>query len=108
MRPLSQIWSQNARLAGDYAASGTFDIAMQLLNQQIGVVNFEPLQPQFLQLAGSAWTATSGLATLPSLLNPIHRNFAYAAMALPSWNIQSNKDLRQRPLYSRVLIVIVC
>jgi hypothetical protein len=77
-----QIWAQNAKLAGDYAASGTFDVAMQLLNQQIGAVNFEPLQAQFMQLATGAWTASTGLATLPALLNPIHRNFAYAVLLL--------------------------
>lgn len=48
-----------------------------MLNTQIGVVNFEPLKPHLMELAGGVWTATSGLATLPSLLNPVHRNWAY-------------------------------
>ena len=43
------IWVTNSSLAGDHAAAGSFETAMQLLNRQIGIVNFAPLKGAFLQ-----------------------------------------------------------
>ncbi|KAJ8423116.1 hypothetical protein Cgig2_027330 [Carnegiea gigantea] len=52
--PVSQIWIQKSSLAAEQAAAGNFDTAMRLLNRQLGIKNFAPLKPMFLDLhAGS-------------------------------------------------------
>jgi coatomer protein complex subunit alpha (xenin) len=43
-------WVRNSNVAAGYVAAGAFDTAAQLLNRQVGVVNFEPLRPRFLQV----------------------------------------------------------
>lgn len=58
------LWVANSSLAGDHAAAGSFETAMQLLNRQIGIVNFAPLKGSFLQ----AYTgARCVVPTLPHL-----------------------------------------
>jgi coatomer subunit alpha len=58
------LWVANSSLAGDHAAAGSFETAMQLLNRQIGIVNFAPLKGAFLQ----AYTgARCAIPTLPHL-----------------------------------------
>ncbi|KAJ3148100.1 hypothetical protein HDU89_004946 [Geranomyces variabilis] len=52
--PFSDSWVRNSGLAADHAAAGSFESAMQLLNRQIGAVNFAPLQPLFIR----AWQAS--------------------------------------------------
>ncbi|OAY82192.1 coatomer subunit alpha-1 [Ananas comosus] len=48
--PVSQIWINKSSLAGEHAASGNFDTAMRLLNRQLGIKNFAPLKPLFMDL----------------------------------------------------------
>lgn len=43
-------WLRNSKVAAGYAAAGAFDTAAQILNRQVGVVNFEPLRSRFLQV----------------------------------------------------------
>eukprot|EP01105_Mastigella_eilhardi_P021820 TRINITY_DN5311_c0_g1_i1.p1 TRINITY_DN5311_c0_g1~~TRINITY_DN5311_c0_g1_i1.p1 ORF type:complete len:1263 (-),score=380.06 TRINITY_DN5311_c0_g1_i1:95-3883(-) len=69
--PTGEIWCRNSQLAADHAAAGSFLTAMRLLNKQVGVVNFAPLRPLFLQLyMGSqvSLPCVSALAGLPSAL----------------------------------------
>ncbi|KAL9231674.1 hypothetical protein vseg_006869 [Gypsophila vaccaria] len=52
--PVSQIWTQKSSLAAEHAAVGNFDTAMRLLSRQLGIKNFAPLKPMFVDLhAGS-------------------------------------------------------
>eukprot|EP00124_Ichthyophonus_hoferi_P001771 Ihof_evm4s102 gene=Ihof_evmTU4s102 len=76
--PYTQIWASNSILAGEHVAAGSFDTAMQLLNSQIGVVNFEPLKPHFLAMVSGTHTAITGLPQLPAMMQPIHRNYMEA------------------------------
>ncbi|KAF9079057.1 hypothetical protein BGX27_007150, partial [Mortierella sp. AM989] len=46
----TEIWCQNSPLAADHVAAGAFESAMQLLNRQVGAVNFEPLKDHFLSI----------------------------------------------------------
>ena len=46
----AELWSRNSPLAADHVAAGSFESAMQLLNRQVGAVNFEPLKPRFLEI----------------------------------------------------------
>jgi coatomer protein complex subunit alpha (xenin) len=46
---------------------------VQLLNQQVGVVNFEPLKPFFMSLFMGAHCTFGGVATAPPLSSPLQR-----------------------------------
>lgn len=48
--PTKTQWTQNSSLPADFVAAGAFDQAMAMLNKQIGVVNFEPFKPYFMQV----------------------------------------------------------
>ncbi|KAK7435504.1 hypothetical protein VKT23_019626 [Stygiomarasmius scandens] len=68
------LWVRNSPLAADHVAAGSFESAMQLLNRQLGVVNFEPLKPLFLSIYRSSHTYLSPVASLPPLHLHIRRN----------------------------------
>lgn len=59
--PGSAKWTQRSALAGEHAAAGAFDTAMRLLNRQLGVCNFEPLKPLFLDVAAASHCAVPTL-----------------------------------------------
>lgn len=46
----ADLWARNSPLAVDHVAGGSFESAMQLLNRQVGAVNFAPLKPRFLEV----------------------------------------------------------
>jgi len=71
----SEIWVRNSNLAADHIAAGAFESAMQLLNQQVGIVNFAPLKPIFFQIYYGSRTAFSENASVTSQLYPVHRNW---------------------------------
>lgn len=63
----SELWLRNSPLAADHVAAGSFETAMQLLNRQVGAVDFSPLKALFLStyLASRAYLPAS--ACLPPL-----------------------------------------
>lgn len=67
-------WARNSPLAADHVAAGSFESAMQLLNRQIGAVNFEPLKPRFLEIYTASKTYLPANAGLPSIVNYVRRN----------------------------------
>ena len=67
-------WSRNSPLAADHVAAGSFETAMQLLNRQIGAVNFEPLKPRFMEIYTASKTYLPASASLPSIVNYVRRN----------------------------------
>ena len=67
-------WARNSPIAADHAAAGSFETAMQLLNRQVGAVNFEPLKPRFLEIFQATRTYLPASAGLPSLINHVRRN----------------------------------
>eukprot|EP01135_Chromosphaera_perkinsii_P004839 Nk52_evm3s299 gene=Nk52_evmTU3s299 len=76
-----KIWSQNSpHLAGDQVAAGAFDTAMHILNTQIGIVNFEPLKPIFMQVYESCRTSMNTSASVPSIVYHVHRNYSDAGL----------------------------
>ncbi|OLL22528.1 putative coatomer subunit alpha [Neolecta irregularis DAH-3] len=67
----ADLWVRNSPLAVDHVAAGSFESAMQLLNRQVGVVNFVPLKPYFLNVYQASRTylpANAGLEPLPNFL----------------------------------------
>ncbi|KAL6076308.1 Coatomer subunit alpha, variant 3 [Balamuthia mandrillaris] len=83
-----ETWIKSSKLAADHAAAGSFETAMELLNQQAGIVNFEPLRPFFMTLATAAFSSFSAVSSTPSLLSPIHRN----------WNTGANLQKDGQPV----------
>ncbi|KAI9497530.1 coatomer protein alpha subunit [Zychaea mexicana] len=70
----SNIWTQNSPLAADHIASGSYESAMQALNRQVGIVNFEPLKPYFLSIYQASRVTVSPLASNPALSFCLRRN----------------------------------
>ena len=69
----ADIWARNSPLAADHVAGGSFETAMQLLNRQVGAVNFEPLKPRFLEVYMATKTFLPAGAGLPPLVNYVRR-----------------------------------
>jgi len=61
------LWVNNSSVACDHIAAGSFKTAMDLLNRQIGIVNFTPLKPYFMTVYMGARTSIPSLPMLPSL-----------------------------------------
>ncbi|KAK0449697.1 coatomer WD associated region-domain-containing protein [Desarmillaria tabescens] len=70
----TELWVRNSPLAADHVAAGSFETAMQLLNRQLGIVNFAQLKPLFLSIYRSSHTYLSPVASLPPLQLHIRRN----------------------------------
>lgn len=68
------LWARNSPLAADHVAAGSFETAMQLLNRQVGAVNFEPLKPIFLQIYSATKLYLPANASLPPLAIHLRRN----------------------------------
>jgi coatomer protein complex subunit alpha (xenin) len=71
----SQVWCNNSQLPADHATAGSLETAMRLLHDQIGIVNFDPLKPLFVQAYSTARTCCIALASLPPLFTYPHRNW---------------------------------
>jgi coatomer protein complex subunit alpha (xenin) len=69
----AELWARNSSLAADHVAAGSFDTAMQLLNRQVAVVNFEPLKPRFMEIYQSSKTYLPATAGLEPLVNYVRR-----------------------------------
>ncbi|KAK5099113.1 hypothetical protein LTR70_001263 [Exophiala xenobiotica] len=81
----AELWSRNSPLAADHVAGGSFESAMQLLNRQIGAVDFAPLKPRFLELYQASRTFLPASAGMPPIVNYVRRNVdeTEARKALP-------------------------
>mmetsp|Transcript_38434 Transcript_38434/g.85815 ORF Transcript_38434/g.85815 Transcript_38434/m.85815 type:complete len:1259 (-) Transcript_38434:290-4066(-) len=77
-------WVSNSSHAADHVAAGSFESAMQLLNRQIAVVNFEPLKAKFVGVYCGAVTSLPGLTLSPSLLMPVQRTPSGESKSLPA------------------------
>lgn len=69
----SDLWARNSPLAADHVAAGSFDTAMQLLNRQVGAVNFAPLKGRFLEIYKATRTYLPATPGLPPLVNFVRR-----------------------------------
>ncbi|KAE8136365.1 coatomer WD associated region-domain-containing protein [Aspergillus pseudotamarii] len=69
----ADLWARNSPLAADHVAAGSFDTAMQLLNRQVGAVNFAPLKPRFLEVYKASKTYLPATPSLPPLVNYVRR-----------------------------------
>ncbi|KAL3426116.1 coatomer WD associated region [Phlyctema vagabunda] len=69
----ADLWARNSPLAADHVAGGSFETAMQLLNRQVGAVNFQPLKPRFLEIYQASKTYLPASSGLPPLVNYVRR-----------------------------------
>lgn len=69
----ADMWARNSPLAVDHVAGGSFESAMQLLNRQVGAVNFAPLKPRFLEVYQASKSFLPASSGLPALVNYIRR-----------------------------------
>lgn len=69
----ADMWARNSPVAADHVAGGSFETAMQLLNRQIGAVNFEPLQWRFEEIYKASRTFLPANPGLPPLVNFVRR-----------------------------------
>ncbi|OOQ85017.1 putative coatomer subunit alpha [Penicillium brasilianum] len=69
----ADLWARNSPLAADHVAAGSFDTAMQLLNRQVGAVQFAPLKDRFLEIYKGSKTYLPASTGLPPLVNYVRR-----------------------------------
>jgi len=94
----AEYWVRNSPLAADHIADGSFETAMQLLNRQVGAVNFEPLKPRFLQLYQVSRTFLEANPGLAPLQLYIRRNHDLKSQSLPRllWDYEKIKTVEMR------------
>jgi coatomer subunit alpha len=78
--PQTQIWINGSLLAADHIRAGSFETAFRVLNEQVGVVNFEPYKKLFSFLFVGARTSYACLPNLPSKFTHPHRNWKDAGL----------------------------
>ncbi|NWX63150.1 COPA protein, partial [Promerops cafer] len=93
----AQAWCNNSQLPVDHILAGSFETAMRLLHDQVGVTNFGPYKQLFLQTFSRGRTAFQALPSLPAVYGFPHRNWKEAGLknALPAVGLKLN-DLIQR------------
>lgn len=69
----ADLWARNSPLAADHVAAGSFETAMQLLNRQVGAVNFAPLEGRFQEIYQATRTFLPATPNMPSLVNYVRR-----------------------------------
>lgn len=67
------MWARNSPIAADHVAAGSFDTAMQLLNRQVGAVNFKPLEARFQEIYQASRTFLPANPGLSPLVNYVRR-----------------------------------
>ncbi|KAL3318080.1 hypothetical protein Ciccas_003252 [Cichlidogyrus casuarinus] len=94
-RPISNTWSEQSNLAGDQVTAGNFALAMRLLHDQVGVVDFSVYEPIFMQLYTASRGSCPSLPHMASFYTYPSRNWSKGSKQLPSVGLQLD-DLIQR------------
>jgi coatomer subunit alpha len=94
----AEYWIRNSPLAADHIAAGSFETAMQLLNRQVGAVNFQPLKPKFMQIYQASRTFLAANPGLPSLELYVRRDQGDRSRSLPRlpWDYEKIKTVQMR------------
>lgn len=92
-----QYWANNTNLVADHLRAGSFESAFRLLNDQVGVVQFEPFRALFMEFFIGARTSYTALPNLDSFLSHPQRNWKESNIkkANPTVYVKLN-DLVQR------------
>lgn len=70
----ADLWARNSPVAADHVAGGSFDTAMNLLNRQVGAINFKPLEERFQEIYLASRTYLPANPGMPPLVNYVRRN----------------------------------
>lgn len=70
----ADVWARSSPVAADHVAAGSFESAMQLLNRQVGAVNFDPLQGRFEEIYQASRTFLPASAGMVPLINFIRKD----------------------------------
>ena len=98
-RTHAHYWSQTSTLAFDHVASGEFENAMDLLNRQIGVVNFELLKSKMLDCYYAVRPSMPGLQSCGSIEN------VYLLRDAVDESVRSVRETAPRPLFTLSYLV---
>jgi coatomer protein complex subunit alpha (xenin) len=100
----AEYWMRNSPLAADHVAAGSFETAMQLLNRQVGAVNFAPLKSKFMQIFRASRTFLPANPGLPSLEFYLRRDKGDKSRSLPRlpWDYEKIKGVQLREAYKLV------
>lgn len=92
-----QYWANNTNLVADHLRAGSLESAFRLLNDQVGVVQFEPFKALFMEFFIGARTSYTALPNLDSIFGHPQRNWKESNMkkANPTVYVKLN-DLVQR------------
>ncbi|KAK2187376.1 hypothetical protein NP493_168g04047 [Ridgeia piscesae] len=74
----TQVWCNNSQLPVDHILAGSFETAMRLLHDQVGVVQFEAYKQHFVSTFTRARAVYTALPSLPPLFGHPHRNWREA------------------------------
>lgn len=94
---LAQLWCNNSKLPVDHILAGSFETAMRLLHDQVGIVDFAEYKQIFMQTYARSRTCFSALPSLTPLYAYPSRNFTSTnpKNCLPAIGLKYN-DLVQR------------
>jgi coatomer protein complex subunit alpha (xenin) len=81
--PAAQKWLQQCKLAAEHVAAGSFETAMRMLNRQLGIDNFEPMKPYFLDLSTASKAFLPTMPALDSLEVGLDKSWQQDAPAQP-------------------------
>ncbi|KAJ0025402.1 hypothetical protein Pint_09052 [Pistacia integerrima] len=79
--PVTQIWTQKTSIAAEHAAAGNFDVAMRLLSRQLGMKNFAPLRPLFLEVNMGSQSYLHAFSSAPVMSVAVSRGWNELARA---------------------------
>ncbi|XP_031268986.1 coatomer subunit alpha-2-like [Pistacia vera] len=79
--PVTQIWTQKTSIAAEHAAAGNFDVAMRLLSRQLGMKNFAPLRPLFLEVNMGSQSHLHAFSSAPVMSVAVSRGWNEIASA---------------------------
>ncbi|KAI8815074.1 coatomer WD associated region-domain-containing protein [Cladochytrium replicatum] len=94
---LSDMWVRRSPLAVDHVAAGSFDTAFQLLNRQVGAVNFAELKPILMSVWMSSRSYLQCNLGSPSVAFPLLR----------LWNEEPEKTLPYSPVTLPTLVALL-
>ncbi|NXM92984.1 COPA protein, partial [Sylvia borin] len=96
----AQVWCNNSQLPVDHILAGSFETAMRLLHDQVGVTNFGPYKQLFMQTFSRGRTTFQALPSLPALYGFPHRNWKEASPknALPAVGLKLTELIQRLQL----------
>lgn len=69
----ADMWSKTSPIAADHVAGGSYESAMQLLNRQVGAINFAPLEGRFQEIYQATRTFLPASTSMAPLVNYVRR-----------------------------------